>query len=85
MKRQNVSNIELKELKGKIKASDYSRLVDFAPRIPITVSTLSKKLNGKADFTTTEICRACKELHIPKEEILKYFFPHMFHNETNST
>lgn len=47
---------------------------DFAEAMDLNPSTLSKKLNGRASFTGTEIECACNLLEIPKEQIHEYFF-----------
>jgi len=84
LKKEMACGIELKELKGKIRASEYGTYRNLAPEIPMSVSTLSLKLNGKSDFTAWEISRLCTLLKIPKEEVLRYFFPSMFPRETLS-
>jgi len=76
--------IELRELRGKIKGSMYPRLVDFAPQIPMAISSLSLKLNGKGDFNTKEIYRISALLNITEDEVTRYFFPNMFRGVTNS-
>lgn len=82
MKRVNKEvRIVLHELKGKIKASRHT-LETLSPKVNIAPNTLSLKLNGNRDFTSTEICTLCNELGIEEKDIGHYFFPSMFPKET---
>lgn len=65
--------MRLNLLKGKIVENELT-LAKLAPRLKMSAPSLSKKLNGKADFTLTEIRDACVELGIEKEDIGLYFF-----------
>ena len=47
---------------------------DFSKAMNLNPATLSKKLNGRVSFTSTEIESACKLLEIPKDQIHEYFF-----------
>ena len=47
---------------------------DFSKAMNLNPATLSKKLNGRVSFTSTEIECACKLLEIPKDQIHEYFF-----------
>lgn len=51
---------------------------EFAKKMGKDRSTLNQKLNGKRDFTQSEINLACEVLHIPSEEVTAYFFTPMF-------
>lgn len=46
----------------------------FACAMGISVCSVSKKLNGKAQWTAPEIRKACELLCIPAESIPHYFF-----------
>jgi DNA-binding Xre family transcriptional regulator len=77
------SNVKLNELKGKMRAEGHT-LRSLAPKIGMSIATLSLKLNGLSDFTSTEIFAICNELHIDYKDIGKYFFPQMFPKGTLS-
>lgn len=82
MKRKPIKKtVVLNELKGKIRAEGYT-LRTLAPLINTTASTLSLKLNGKANFSMPEIESLCKVLNICVSQVGLYFFPHMFPKET---
>lgn len=64
---------------------DYSALQDLmtsrsltipalARRISISPKSLAKKLRSQSDFTQDEIRKIVSVLHIPPEEIARYFF-----------
>ena len=66
-------------------AFDYSKLTgrivekcktkgNFAEKMGITDTTISAKLNGKSQFSQTEIIKAADILDIPSSEIPIYFF-----------
>ena len=46
----------------------------FAKAIDRSECVVSQKLNGKSEWTTDEIRKACEVLHITSEKIPKYFF-----------
>ena len=65
--------------------NDYSKLlglmkekginqIDMASELGISASTLSLKINNKADFKLSEIKKVCYLLQIEPIEIGKYFF-----------
>jgi transcriptional regulator with XRE-family HTH domain len=82
MKRKSNKNaVVLNELKGRIRAEGYT-LRTLAPLLNTTASTLSLKLNGKANFTMPEIEELCRVLGICVSQVGQYFFPHMFPNQT---
>lgn len=83
MEEETKNRVVLNELKGKIRAKNHS-LRTLAPKVHMRYQTLSLKLNGYSDFTSTEIFALCTELGIDKRDISKYFFPHMFPKETIS-
>lgn len=64
---------------------DYSALQDLmnsrsltiptlARRISISPESLTKKLRSQSEFTQDEIRKIVSVLHIPPEEIARYFF-----------
>ncbi len=71
----------LHELKGRIRAKQLT-LEALAPELFITTGTLSKKLNGKADLTLSEIETLCEILEIAPEDVCIYFFPNLVYNMT---
>jgi DNA-binding Xre family transcriptional regulator len=52
----------------------YGRQEDFASALNVDKTTLNLKLNGKSDFTASEIKKSCELLGINPSEIEKYFF-----------
>ena len=61
------------ELRGKIRAR-FRTQAAFAKAIHISACSLSKKLNGKAEWTANEIKKSCEVLDFPPEQIPHYFF-----------
>jgi transcriptional regulator with XRE-family HTH domain len=61
------------ELRGLIR-SKYKTQAKFAEAIGMSACSLSKKLNGKAEWTAEEIRRTCEVLGISAENIPFYFF-----------
>lgn len=61
------------KLRGKIKEV-FGTQAAFAAEIPMSLVSLSEKLNNKVQFSQREINRACVLLQIAKEDIPKYFF-----------
>lgn len=61
------------KLRGRIREK-YGTQADFASAMEMDKSTLSMKLNGKSDWTSLEIERACIRLAIPLAEAYAYFF-----------
>lgn len=64
---------------------DYSKLLGrikekvdtqdkFAELLGMSTTTLSKKLNGKSEWTQAEINKACEILEIDSVDIPVYFF-----------
>jgi len=75
--------IPLNALKGKIREEGQS-LRKLSPLVGIATNTLCLKINGKYDFTCSEIARMCEALNIEPEDIPKYFFPQMLRNATKN-
>ena len=46
---------------------------DLAERIGMSISTLSNKINGRNEFTASEIAQIQAVLNIPDEEVLDIF------------
>lgn len=61
------------KLRGRIKEKFGSQDC-FAAAMEMNRSTLSLKLNGKSDWTSPEIEKACIVLEIPFAEAHAYFF-----------
>lgn len=61
------------KLRGRIKEI-YNTQNDFARALGIGKVSLSKRLNGKLDFTQSEISKSAELLKIPFESITEYFF-----------
>lgn len=60
-------------LRGKIREV-YGAESAFADELGMNRSTLSKKLNGKNDWSRSEIEKCSELLHIPVAEVYAYFF-----------
>ena len=52
----------------------YGTMDTFAKAFGVGVTTLSKKLTGKAEITRADIYKFCALLDIPTEQIPEYFF-----------
>ena len=48
--------------------------IDLAKKLAVRPSSLVRKLNSQADFTQDEIIKIVLLLHIPPQEISRYFF-----------
>jgi len=55
--------LNYRKLRGRIKEK-FDLQDEFANKMKISSTTLSKKLNGKTDFTRCEIVTACEILDI---------------------
>jgi len=64
---------EYMDLKSLIRAR-FKKQEKFAFAMGISVCSVNKKLNGKAQWTAPEIHKACGLLGIPAEHIPRYFF-----------
>lgn len=60
-------------LREKIKTK-YNTLEDFSNAMDIDRGILSKRLNGKTGWKSSEIELACRLLDIPMEQVGEYFF-----------
>ena len=65
--------MDYRKLRGKIKEI-FDTNADFAKAMELYPSTLSFKLNGKSEWTTNEIVKACELLNIPLVDAHLYFF-----------
>jgi len=63
------------KLNGKIKEV-FSTQENFAKALGIGRTTLNQRLNGKSDFTQSEIKESIMLLKIPENEVVQYFFKH---------
>lgn len=61
------------KLRGKIKEV-YKTQEAFAEAMGMDCSTLSLKLNGKSEWSMTEVEKACGLLDIQIQEVYAYFF-----------
>ena len=61
------------KLRGRIREILGSE-ANFCKAMPMTRSTLSLKLNGKVEFTQSEIVAAMEVLQLPMSAIGEYFF-----------
>lgn len=57
-------NVKLNVIRGKIIENNMTNN-DFAQKIGMSVTSLSLKLNGKREFTASEINKIAKELKTP--------------------
>lgn len=60
-------------LRGAIHAK-YGTQEAFADAMGMRISTLSAKLNGRSEWTKSQIKLACELLEISLEEVYLYFF-----------
>ena len=60
-------------LKGKIVSAGYTQKT-LAPLMHMSKNTLSKKLNGTAQFTTEQVIRLCDLLQIVDDQEKAYIF-----------
>ena len=70
---RKVSKQNYAKLRGAIRAK-FSTQAAFAAAIEMRVSTLSAKLNGRSEWTKSQIVRTCEVLGIPVAEAPAYFF-----------
>lgn len=61
------------ELRGLITAK-FGTHAAFAAALGTSSSTLSAKLNGRTDWLSSEVARACRLLGVPLEKAHEYFF-----------
>lgn len=61
------------DLRGRIR-SRYVTQAAFAASMGLSECVVSQKLNGRSEWTSDEIRRACTVLGIPAEDIHLYFF-----------
>jgi DNA-binding transcriptional regulator YdaS (Cro superfamily) len=65
--------VEYSKLKGRICAV-FGTQIAFADAMGFSSCSISKKLNGRSEWSVGEIRRACDLLNIAPEEIAPYFF-----------
>lgn len=61
------------KLKGKIREV-FGTQKAFADAIGLSVVAVNQRLNGKVQWKTPEIAKACEVLHIPLVHAWQYFF-----------
>ena len=61
------------DLRGLIRAK-YKTQANFADALGVGESAINAKLNGRTDFTRTEIEKSCVLLGIPFSKAGNYFF-----------
>lgn len=61
------------KLRGKIKEV-YGTQGAFAKAIKMSHVSVSHRLNGKLEWKSSEIAKACSALNIPLSESAEYFF-----------
>ena len=61
------------KLREKIR-KEFGTQKDFAKEMGWNVCTLNLKLNGKIDWSRSDIVKVCTALHIPMDEVNDYFF-----------
>lgn len=61
------------KLRGKIREV-FGTQEAFADAMEMSTVTLSQRLNGKVEWKTNEIAKACELLGIPLNEVALYFF-----------
>lgn len=76
---EQIGMIKVKLLQSNLSARKLS------PLMPIGNATLNYKLNGRQEFTQTEIYKICKLLNITLSEIHAYFFDTKLSDATKST
>ena len=52
----------------------YNTQQEFAKAMGKNTASINAKLNGKTDWTSTEISKACMLLNISMDEMPNYFF-----------
>ena len=65
--------MDYSKLRGAIREK-YGTQQAFALDMPMSEASLSAKLNGRTEWQTDEIVRACELLGIPLERAHEYFF-----------
>lgn len=84
MKKTKKRYHELKALKGKMR-SEGQTTKTMANFLDIAPNTFNLKINGISEFTCSEIGEICKILVIKPKDIVEYFFPSMFREETKAS
>lgn len=81
MKKPRKRYCELKALKGRMRSEGQTTktMADF---LGIATNTFSLKINGISEFTCSEIGLICKALGIKPKDMVEFFFPSMFREET---
>ena len=64
---------DFSKLRGRIREV-FGTERDFAVKLGLSGTSLSKKLNGRVDFSRNEIAQTLSILNIPPDQISDYFF-----------
>jgi len=70
---------ELTALKGKLR-EEKKTYRELSKEVNISLNALNDKLNGYSVLNIDEVNQIVEALGIEKEEMLRYFFPHMLRN-----
>lgn len=65
--------MDYSKIRGAIREK-YGTQQAFAPALGMSEASLSAKLNGRTEWQTDEIVKACELLGIPLEQAHEYFF-----------
>lgn len=66
-------NLSYSKLRGKILEVCKTQY-NFADKLGISRTSVNEKLNGKSDWSMSQVRKACEILEIKKSEIPSYFF-----------
>lgn len=73
---QHKGDVRMDSLKLKHKMLDFSdNIVTLAKALKINAATLSNKINGKSEFTLSEIREIAIRYQLTENEIVSIFFP----------
>lgn len=61
------------KLRGRIKEKGFTEQ-EFANMLSLSRTSLSLRMNGKTEWSLSDIEKACEILSIPSTEIPEYFF-----------
>jgi DNA-binding Xre family transcriptional regulator len=81
MKRTREKYCELRALKGRMRSEGQTTRT-MAEFLNIAPNTFSLKINGISEFTCSEMAKICNVLAIKPKDMVEFFFPSMFREET---
>lgn len=73
IERKGGGAVDYSKLRGRIREV-FGTQAAFAEALYLSACAVSQKLNGKSEWTTDEIRKACEVLGIIPEELPQYFF-----------